>query len=478
MKTVEEVRSELSVAAEVDVLVCGGGPAGFAAALAAARTGAKTLLIEQCNCMGGIATAGGHNHLCLYSSWRKPEELVVGGIPFEMMHRVVEMGLGAWEHDPSKRRGCAIDFELDALKLSLEQLAGEAGVGLLYHTQFADAIMDGGKLIGAAVQNKSGRLAILAKQIVDATGDADVAASAGAPWEMGRPEDGACQPATLMFTIGGVDWGRFTAGRNKHKTHLEDVWKTAQEAGDMEPFQSRIMGFWWTPTRPDQVGVNFTHITEVDCTDASSVTAATIEGRRQAFHMIPVFRKYVEGFEDCYMISTASLLGTRESRRIVGEHMLRDVEIVDQCTFDDSICYGSFYIDVHNCTGPGMDTETYYPPVGFKYQIPYRCIVPKETDNLLVAGRCISVDHRALGSTRVMPQCAALGQAAGTAAALSAQRDCRPRDLDVRELQAKLREDGAVFDEQGVEKLNAQAAEEPARQWSFSSEVAPDRRPR
>ncbi len=444
-RTIAELTRDIPVYDEVDVLVCGGGPAGFCAAVAAARNGAKTLLIEQANCLGGIATAGGHNHLCLYTSWGTKER-VVGGIPFEMADRVRQMGAGAWDGDLSAESGGNIDFELDSLKLVLEQMAADAGAELLYHTLFADAIVRDGKIVGAFLQNKSGRQAVLARQVVDCTGDADVAASAGAPFEMGRKGDGACQPATLMFTIGGVDWEKVRAWRTDYK--MKHVWAEAQRNGDMEPFQSQIMGFWWTPTRPDQVGINFTHLVGVDCTDAASITAATIEGRRQAFHMVPVFRRYVPGMEDCYMVSTASLLGTRESRRIVGEHVLTDMELIDEKRWDDSIGYGSFFIDVHNCTGPGMDAETYRPRRGFKYQIPYRSLVPLEVDNLLVAGRCISVTHRALGSTRVMPQCGLLGEAAGTAAAMSTAAGATPRDLDIPALQRRLREAGAiVFDE-------------------------------
>jgi len=444
-RTYTEAAREIPIYDEVDVLVCGGGPAGFCAALAAARAGAKTLLIEQTNCLGGIATAGGHNHLCLYTSWGT-NELVVGGIPLEMARRVVDLGYGVMN------RG-NVDFELPGMKLALEQLAAEAGVKLLYHTLFADAIVADGRIVGACIQNKTGRQAVLAKRIVDATGDADVAASAGAPYEMGRPGDGACQPATLMFTIGGVDWERVQAFRDGNG-QLEHVWKAAQDAGDMEPFQSQIMGWWWTPTCPDQVGVNFTHLVGVDCTDAESITAATVEGRRQAFHMIPVFRKYVPGMEDCYLISTAALLGTRESRRVVGEVMLTDEDILRRRPWEDAVCYGSFFIDVHNCTGPGMDGETYRPEKGFRYAIPYRCLVPKEIDNLLVAGRCISTTHRALGSTRVMPQCAALGQAAGTAAAMSIDADTTPRALAPAALQLTLRAGGAICTEADIVKAN------------------------
>lgn len=455
---VDDLNRSIPVYAEVDVLVCGGGPAGFCAAVAAARAlsgraegAGKVLLVEQCNCLGGIATAGGHNHLCLYTSWGNSEEQVVAGLPYEMVQRVVEMGYGAWDHTPGKQRGGSVDFELEGLKLATEQIAAEAGVELLYHTQFADAIVREGRVVGAYIQNKSGRQAVLAKRVIDCTGDADVAASAGAPWEMGRPSDHACQPATLMFTIGGVDWPKVHAAMQAD-SQLRNTWKRAQEAGDMEPFQSQIMGFWWTPTRPDQVGINFTHMVGVDCTSARSITDATIEGRRQAFHMIPVFRKYVPGMEKCYLISTAALLGTRESRRILGEHVLTDEDILAEKTWDDSIAYGSFFIDVHNCTGPGMDEETLRPHRGFKYQIPYRCIVPREVENLLVAGRCISVTHRALGSTRVMPQCAALGQAAGEAAAVSIEADTTPRKISTDVLRDRLRTSDAIVDEAGIQR--------------------------
>lgn len=442
IRTMADLRRDVPVYDEVDVLVCGGGPAGFCAAIAAARAGAKVLLIEQTNCLGGIATAGGHNHLCLYTSWGT-DERVVGGVPYEMVERVLKLGHGAYA------RGM-IDFELEGMKLALEQMAAEAGVRLLYHTLFADAIVRDGRCEGAYIQNKSGRQAVLARRVIDATGDADVAASAGAPFEKGRPGDGAMQPCTLMFLIGGVDWAKVQPFRNSQDRTLKKVWAEAQANGDMEPFQDQIMGWWWTPTRPDQVGQNFTHIVGCDATDAESITKATIEGRRQAFHMIPVFRKYVPGMENCYLISTASLLGTRESRRIVGEYVLTDEDILAEKTWSDSIGYGSFFIDIHNCTGPGMDRETYRPHPGFKYQIPYRTLVPKAVENLLVAGRCISVTHRALGSTRVMPQCGLLGEAAGAAAALSLKANCPPRAVDVRKLQEHLRAAGAIIDEKGI----------------------------
>jgi len=233
------------------------------------------------------------------------------------------------------------------------------------------------------------------------------------------------------------------------------VWEEAQRNGDMEPFQKNIMGFWWTPTRPDQVGINFTHITGMDSTKAEDLTAATIEGRRQAFHMIPVFRKYVSGMENCYLVSSPNTVGIRESRRIMADVVLTEQDMLAGREWDDSIGYGSFFIDIHNIDGAGMDPTEYFPPLGFKYQIPYRILVPKGVDSLLTGGRCVSVTHLALGSIRVMAQCILTGEAAGAAAALSIRQGVSPRSVNVSEVQASLRKAGGVLDENDISKANS-----------------------
>ncbi len=436
----------LPVAAEVDVLVVGGGPAGVGAAFSAARAGAKTLIIEQFNCLGGVATAGGHGHICLYSAWGDGEQRVVGGIPFEMARRVTEAGYGV--HDNAKT-----DFEVEGMKLVLEEMAEECGCGLLYHTFFCDALVEGGGVSGAVIQNKSGRQVIRAARTIDCTGDGDVAAAAGCDYETGDEETGLCQPVTLMFTIGGVDWERVKAWRTDF--NMVHVWKEAQENGDMRPFQSRIMGFWWTPTRPDWVGINFTHVNDVDATSAKDLTRATIEGRKQAYESIDVFRKYVPGMETCHMVSTPNTVGLRESRRVRGEYTLTREDVMGAAKFEDSIGWGSFFIDIHNTKGPGMDDKTWRPPEGFKYQIPYRILVPKGMEGLLVAGRCASCDHGALGSLRVMPQCGVMGQAAGTAAAISLRGKVPPRAVNVKQLQEELKSAGCLIDEADVRAANS-----------------------
>jgi hypothetical protein len=431
---------KLPVAADVDVLVVGGGPAGVAAAFAAARSGAKTLIVEQFNCLGGVATAGGHGHICLYSSWGDRTR-VVGGIPYEMGRRVAKAGYGV-----CTTADC--DFEVEGMKKVLEEMAEECQCGLLYHTFFCDTAVEKKRVTGAVIQNKNGRSLVKAKRIIDCSGDGDAAAAAGCDFLVGDEDTGLCQPTTLMFTIGGVDWGKVRAWRTSYQ--MTEVWAKAQANGDMRPFQHVIMGFWWTPTRPDQVGINFTHINNIDSTRAEDLTRATIEGRKQAYESIAVFRKYVPGMEKCHMVSTPNTLGIRESRRIMGGHILTRDEVMARCEFPDSIGYGSFFIDIHNTKGPGMDDKTWRPPAGFRYQIPFRMLVPKGIDNLLVAGRCASCDHAALGSLRVMPQCGVMGEAAGTAAVLSLKSNLPPRAVDVAALQAQLRRQGCILDEADI----------------------------
>ena len=434
----------LPIAYDVDVLVVGGGPAGVAAAFAAARLGKRVLVVEQFNCLGGVATAGGHAHFSIFCAWAS-QTRIAGGIPHELAQRIVDEGCGT-------RDAHGVMFEIEGFKFILDKLARECGVQVLYYTFFCETIVENGAAVGAIIQNKSGRQVVLAKRIVDCTGDGDAAASAGAPFEIGRPADAKCQPMTLMFTIGGVDWPRVQKWRTSY--NMEHVWKQAQANGDMEPFQSVIMGFWWTPTRPDQVGINFTHITGVDSTKAEDLTAATIEGRRQAYHCIPVFRKYVPGMENCHMVSTPNTVGIRESRRILADLVLTEQDVLSGREWPDSIGYGSFFIDIHHIDGPGMDRTAFRPQPGFRYQIPYRILVPKGVGNILTGGRCVSVTHIALGSIRVMVQCMITGQAAGTAAAVSLEDGVPPRNVDVAKVQARLRAAGCILDEKDIAAAN------------------------
>jgi hypothetical protein len=231
------------------------------------------------------------------------------------------------------------------------------------------------------------------------------------------------------------------------------------------------MGFWHTDVLPDQVGVNMTHLIDVDTTKARDLTWATIEGRRQAHHLVKVFRQVVPGMENCTLIATAPALGLRESRRILGVVTLTADDVMNQRAWPDPVCYGSFFIDIHNPAGPGMSGQTWRPQPGFHYPIPYRVMGPEQVDNLLVAGRCISTDHVALGSTRIMSTCMALGEAAGAAAMLSLHEEVSPRELDAELLGDQLRAQGAVVNEAGIEALNAQVysvSRDPASRFHSS----------
>lgn len=433
----------MRVERDVDVLVVGGGPAGVGAAFAAAKAGAKTLVVEQFNCLGGVATAGGHGHISKYDE-SGTSRRIVGGVADEIARRVVADGFGT-------RAPNGIYFEVEGLKLLLEKMSEELDVSLLYHTFFCDTVVEDGNVVGAVVQNKNGQSIVRAKRVVDCTGDGDVAFHAGCRCEVGRASDNKCQPVTLMFTIGGVEWDKVKAWRTSYQ--MRDTWEEAQQKGDMRPFQKTIMGWWWTPTRPDQVGVNFTHVIYVDATDAAALTRATVEARKQAYETIDVYRKYVPGMEQCYMVSTPNSIGIRESRRVMGDYVLTGDDVKSQRDFDDNICYGSFFVDIHCIDGPGMDPTVWHPPTGFKYQIPYRILVPEAgVENLLTAGRCVSCTHIALGSIRVMAQCIGMGEAAGTAAALSVEKGVTPRNIDIAELQARLRSQGCILSEDDISK--------------------------
>lgn len=427
-KSIHEPGRRVPVRAEVDVLVAGGGPGGFAAAVAAARAGATALLVEQYGCVGGMGTIG---HVLTWSG------SVRGGLFEEFKGRVREAnGLS--------RSG--VGFDLEVTKRVMEQMLTEAGVTLRYHTFVCRAVMEENAVKGVITESKSGREAFLAQRVIDATGDADVAADAGCPFEKGRREDGLLQPASLMFRMGGVDTERAPGipsfesrvplpGGDAHSLAREAV-----KAGRLPQHCEHVL-IYHLP-RPGQVLINMTNVTGTDGTSADDLTRAEVEARAQLEPIAQFLRENVPGFEQAYVLDSGALIGIRETRRVRGEYMLTGEDVLEAKTFPDGILRARFPVDIHDPKGHAGDSSRL--PRDF-YEIPYRSLVPLGVENLLIAGRPISATHQAHASLRVMPICMGIGQAAGVAAALSTREAVSPRNLDVELLRSELRENGVML---------------------------------
>ena len=445
----------------VDVLVVGGGPAGVCAAICAAREGAKVLLVEQSGSCGGMATAGlvGPFMTC-YDA--KGERQIIRGIFEEIVDRMVERGFAI--HPKDVMGGTAFTswikighdhvtpFEAEGLKLVLDEMLEQAGVEILYHTTFLEPLVEQNTIVGVKVASKSGIETLTAKVVIDCTGDGDVAARAGVPFEMGNEELGLIQPATMFFHISHVDADAVEAdiqanlqnfyrkdGVNYRSLH----WRVteARENGDWSLDRVSI-GLFRKP-KSDEWCINTSRIMGVDSTDNRSLTKAEIAGRKQADEILRFFRKYVPGCEDARLQSTAAYVGIRESRHIAGEYRLTADDLLECKVPEDSVFIAANSVDVHGRFGP--KSNEYVPIDGDYYGVPYRSLLPKGIDNLLLAGRCLSADSTAAGAVRVMPPCMAMGQAAGTAAALAVKNGVTPKQVDVTALRETLKQNGVVL---------------------------------
>lgn len=425
MKYYREPARDIPIIQEVDVLVVGGGPAGFSASINAARLGAKTMLIELAGQVGGVATTG------LMSHWTGATR---GGFYEEILERSQD---GGSEHrqiiNPEK------------LKLVLLEMLAEENVLLRLYTMAVGVIMDGDRIIGVITESKSGREAIMAKVVVDSSGDGDIATKAGVPFHKGRESDGKMQPMTVMFKVAGVDTDRavFPGG-------FESTYQVP--AGDLQTLGHKHLPppaghvLLYRTTLPGVVTCNMTNCTEVDGTKTEDLTKAEYVCRKQIPVIVDFLRSYVPGFEGCYLISSASMIGVRETRHFVGEYVLTEQDILEARLFDDWVVTNAhFNFDVHNLTGPGLDETGLQKgfPQERGYTIPYRCLVPKKIDGLILSGRNISGTHMAHSNFRVMPICANIGQAAGVAAALSVKHSVEPRELDAKLIQDVLRKQEA-----------------------------------
>ncbi|MBV8581036.1 MAG: FAD-dependent oxidoreductase [Candidatus Eremiobacteraeota bacterium] len=440
---------------EYDVLVVGGGNAGCAAALAAARSGARTLLVERYGFLGGTATA---SMVGPWMTFHSGDDRIVGGIAQEIVERlVVRGGSPGHLHDASDYVATITPFDPELHKALLFEMMGESGVNLLLHAWFLDALVANGRVAGAGFATVGGTVQVAAKRTIDATADAYVAASAGVPTQQGDAR-GRVQPASLMFRLSHVDLSvlaqyvrhRPEQMRSSLKTHertpealtavagLYELWEAARARGAVT-VPRELVSFFATPYS-DEVTVNMTRVVGIDPLDPDDLTRAEVEARAQVMQLLDFFRADVPGFANARIAATATQIGVRESRRIVGEYTLTADDVLFARTFDDAVARSAYPIDIHNPSGSGTTTHRLAP--GTAYEIPYRCLVPKGVDDLLVAGRCISTTHEALASTRLTPTVMTLGQAAGTAAALSLRQGVTPRALDPALLRERLIHDG------------------------------------
>jgi len=455
--TVRLVR-DVPIVRNVDLLVVGGGPAGIAAAIGAARAGADTALVERYGFLGGAATAALVGpFMTSYSA--DGERQVIAGVFDELVRRMAEIG-GA-VHPGEIRAGAAeagyyvfghdhvTPFGPEALKLVAGEMVAESGIKLHLHTSFVEPLMEGRWLRGAIVHGKSGLQAIVARLVVDCTGDADVAYRAGAPMLPGR-EDGLTQPMTMFFRVGNVDDDVIDAYVEDHPEERGRLFhpfvERAKAAGDF-PIQRDKAGIYRTQER-GVWRVNTSRLQGLDGTSTADLTYAELEGRRQVQTLMRFFRSYLPGFENAVLLDTAAQIGVRETRRISGEYVLTTDDLASGHHFDDVVALGAFPVDLHPAIGDGGGTDTGLQR-GFRtadvYEMPYRCLIPEDTEQLLVAGRCISATREALAATRVMPTCFALGQAAGVAGALAVRDEVSVRDVAISSLQQVLVRQGAIL---------------------------------
>jgi FAD dependent oxidoreductase len=449
MTTTTKAGTARGDAERADVLVVGGGSAGLAAAVAAARLGATVRLVEKHGFLGGTLTMVTLGSICgLYTVTDTEVTPVVGGFAAEVAERLRREG-GAPAAPKRWLKTASLPYDPFCMKLVCDDLATEARIGLTLHALVTEVLMEGQRIAGVVVETPSGRQTIRGGAVIDATGDGDVAALAGVAFEHDPAHN---QAPTAMVRFGGVDTARAMA---LDRPTLHACLERAVEAGLPLP---RTAGGMFS-VRDGVVHLNITRVLHQgrapDVLDTEELTAAEVEGRRQVRTYVDAFRRFVPGFEGCFVLDTGAELGVRESRRIRGEHWLELDEVMNQGRFPDAVACSAWPVEEH---GAGRATKWVFLEPGTHYQLPYRMMVPLGVEGLLVAGRCASASHDAHASMRVAAVCMALGEAAGVAAAQCAERGVPVRQADVGALQRQLLRQGAFLGDRTEAPVRAEMA--------------------